>query len=660
MLIIGWLALFATAYKVAHLQHDYVNYDPFEILGIDLGSSSKDIKKAYHKLSLIYHPDKETGDEKKFLLISKAYAALTDDEARKNWETYGNPDGPGATSFGIALPSWIVEKENSILVLGAYALVFMIALPTIVGIWWYNSVKYGGDEVLLDTTQLYYFLIHKTPHMMLKRVIMIIAASPEFERSHNSEVIERPTDNYEVPQLIRELPTLNEKNRERPLCFGYSIKARALLYAHLSRMKLPANTLDQDRAYIVKKCPILIQEFVQCVAQLTMLAVAGRISKVNCPSLETLEAAMRLSPLIVQALWDSKSPLLQLPHITEDNLRYFTTKKRNIRNITTFAQMRNEDRRDMLRSLSQEQYEDIMIVLGNMPLLDVDTRTEVLDDEESGNITAGAIVTVTVTLTRKPMNTLFDQTESSKQPAVPIRENKENIAANGDVHEQAKRSIWEPKKGKGKGKRKKALKKQKGNEIEAPDAQSLEPVKEDAVTSKSKKAVVEESDEAADSGEGEESGPEMDSDHESSRSDSGSDRGSVSDQEDDDDDEEDWQKFQKKSVKKSKELEGKGRVSHPVHCPFFSDDKQEYWWIYLADKKRQALTSIPVLMTNLVEKEQVELKLTAPTKPGVYQYQVVVKSDSYVDVDIVKMIKVSLICLECSNACILRLLTYPF
>lgn len=39
-----------------------------------------------------------------------------DDEARKNWEKYGNPDGPGAMSFGIALPSWIVEKENSVLV----------------------------------------------------------------------------------------------------------------------------------------------------------------------------------------------------------------------------------------------------------------------------------------------------------------------------------------------------------------------------------------------------------------------------------------------------------------------------------------------------------------------------------------------------------------
>jgi preprotein translocase subunit Sec63 len=48
-----------------------------------------------------------------------AYQALTDDEARRNWEKYGNPDGPGAMSFGIALPSWIVEKENSVWVSSA-------------------------------------------------------------------------------------------------------------------------------------------------------------------------------------------------------------------------------------------------------------------------------------------------------------------------------------------------------------------------------------------------------------------------------------------------------------------------------------------------------------------------------------------------------------
>lgn len=133
--------------------------------------------------------------------LTKAYQALTDDEARKNWEKYGNPDGPGAMSFGIALPSWIVEKENSVWVLGLYALVFMVALPIAVGTWWYRSIRFSGDKVLLDTAQMYFFFFHKTPNMALKRVIMILAASLEFDKRHNSQVVERLSDNDEVPAV---------------------------------------------------------------------------------------------------------------------------------------------------------------------------------------------------------------------------------------------------------------------------------------------------------------------------------------------------------------------------------------------------------------------------------------------------------------------------
>jgi translocation protein SEC63 len=34
-------------------------------------------------------------------------------------------------------------------VLGLYALVFMVALPTVVGMWWYKSIRYSGDQVWL-------------------------------------------------------------------------------------------------------------------------------------------------------------------------------------------------------------------------------------------------------------------------------------------------------------------------------------------------------------------------------------------------------------------------------------------------------------------------------------------------------------------------------
>ena len=61
------------AYKTTQYDYEYANFDPYEILKVEIGSSQSVIKKAYHKLSLIHHPDKETGDEKSFMRLTKAY-----------------------------------------------------------------------------------------------------------------------------------------------------------------------------------------------------------------------------------------------------------------------------------------------------------------------------------------------------------------------------------------------------------------------------------------------------------------------------------------------------------------------------------------------------------------------------------------------------------
>merc|ERR1712112_192797 len=322
--------------------------------------------------------------------------------ARYNWEHYGNPDGPQAMQFGIGLPAWIVEEKNSVWVLGVYALIFMIGLPTAVWFWWSRSIKFSGEQVLLDTTQLYYYFFHKTPHMMLRRVLMVLAASLEFERGHNSEVMERPTDNAEIPQLMKCLPNLGINNKEKPLCFGYSVKARALLFAHLSRVPLPKLSLHQDRLYIVKKCPYLIHEMVSCISQLILLAHAGRIARL--PSLDTVEATMKCSSLVVQALWDKASPLLQLPHVEEDMLKHFYSKRRNIKSLAQLAKMSDEDRRLLLRGLAEEQYKDLVKVLGSFPSLSMSVTTEVVDDEKQHVVTAGSIITVTIRLERNSLS----------------------------------------------------------------------------------------------------------------------------------------------------------------------------------------------------------------------------------------------------------------
>jgi molecular chaperone DnaJ len=66
--------------------------DYYDILGIPKSASKDDIKNAYRKLALQYHPDrnKAAGSEEKFKEISEAYAVLSDDEKRKRYDTYGH------------------------------------------------------------------------------------------------------------------------------------------------------------------------------------------------------------------------------------------------------------------------------------------------------------------------------------------------------------------------------------------------------------------------------------------------------------------------------------------------------------------------------------------------------------------------------------------
>ncbi|MFH0782432.1 MAG: J domain-containing protein [Pseudomonadota bacterium] len=69
--------------------------DYYELLGVKKDSSPSEIKKAYRKLALKFHPDKNMGDKKaetKFKEINEAYAVLSDPEKKKQYDLYGSTD----------------------------------------------------------------------------------------------------------------------------------------------------------------------------------------------------------------------------------------------------------------------------------------------------------------------------------------------------------------------------------------------------------------------------------------------------------------------------------------------------------------------------------------------------------------------------------------
>ena len=64
--------------------------DYYEILGVPKDASADEIKKAFRKLAVQYHPDKEGGDESKFKEINEAYEVLKDTSKRQRYDQFGH------------------------------------------------------------------------------------------------------------------------------------------------------------------------------------------------------------------------------------------------------------------------------------------------------------------------------------------------------------------------------------------------------------------------------------------------------------------------------------------------------------------------------------------------------------------------------------------
>ncbi|CAG0898245.1 unnamed protein product [Cyprideis torosa] len=667
-IIVLWILIGIGIHHVSQLKEESEEFFPYEFLGISEGASVTEIRSAYKTLAKRLHPDNpETGDQTKFLRLRTAYEILTDDKARKNYELYGNVDGPVARTFGIALPSWIVGEENSTLVLGVYGLLFGVLLPCMVWLWWRKSMKFTSEEVLLETIHVYSSFLKRYPNMMVKKVLEALSCSKEFHPDY-SKSLARPTDEKEVPELINSFSkTLKFKPGKYIFCV---VKTHAILVAHLERIHLPNATLELDRLLIVAKCPNLIHEFITCFISLyqqlmfmkanererTELAVVdetfGKIKRSTMkqtkksqkrksrrerlkeksqtpdpPTLNTLESIMRLSPMIVQALPEKRSPLLQLPYMNESMLRHFVKKK--VRSLKCLAQQRPNERQLLLEKagLSSEEMVDVEGVLSRVPLVDMNVKLEVVAEEDRKDITKDCLVTVTVNLNRRAMRQLM--LRSSFEENQPVQEDEVSMsttlveAGAEEEEKKTKKPIWQRNRG--------MSKKKKGNKKKGKLKRGkLEEVRT-TVGTVTDQGNQQQTLESGDDDSGVESGEDV-----AVEDDAGERREGDDDEEWISDDLTDMMNKKRKEVL----LKGVSRMSHPVHAPYFPEDKQEYWWLYILTRiNPKKLITAPFHVTNLVEQEEVQLQFKAPSEPGEYSYVVVLRSDSYVGVSSAKRVR---------------------
>ncbi|KAF7455720.1 translocation protein SEC63, partial [Cryptosporidium felis] len=354
-------------------------FNPYEILDITPSSNIMSIKKAYRLMSLKYHPDKNPNDPTaaaKFMLIAKAYQALTDEVARSNYEKYGNPDGPTSMKVGIGLPSFLVSKKYQLFILCFFSLIILFVIPLVFIIYYRKQKKYASNGVYLTT--LYFYSAAISDSTRFKSLPEILALSTEFRsiRKIGSE------DDKVISHLANILPEFKKRsfNNNSPSFFV----TYYLILAHLYRK-------HSELTPTLRK---ILEEILGKSITLTSSMLEISISR-NFFHTTTSILVFRRS--LIQALdGGPNAPFLQLPYITENEVQHIKRGKTAARNLIEFIRQNPSDRKG-LAEFSESQKLDIDAFCCLLSPIAVDSKVMV-DDEQ--DIVVGDLGTIEIEIKR--------------------------------------------------------------------------------------------------------------------------------------------------------------------------------------------------------------------------------------------------------------------
>ncbi|GFP97576.1 Dnaj protein erdj2a [Phtheirospermum japonicum] len=424
--VLLWVIVTLLAVYIKHLNTEVQIFEPFSILGLEPGVSDSDIKKAYRRLSILYHPDKNPDPEahKYFVdYISKAYQALTDPVSRENFEKYGHPDGRQGLQMGIALPQFLLNIDGAsggILLLGIVGVCILLPL-TITVIYLSRSSKYTGNYVMHYTMYAYYHFMK--PSLAPSKVMEVFIRAAEY-----MEIPVRRTDEESLQKLIvlvRSELNLDPRNiRQEQAKFLKQhpalVKTELLMQAHLTRETTALSpSLERDFKKMLALAPRLLEELVK-IAELPctslylvsfgsfcVMAIIPR-TQLGHGWLRPAIGVVELSQSIIQAVplsarkatgasSEGYGPFLQLPHFSESVVKKIARKK--VRSFQDFREMNQLERAELLTQaagFSPDESQDVEMVLEMMPSITIDITCETEGEE---GIQEGDIVTMQAWIT---------------------------------------------------------------------------------------------------------------------------------------------------------------------------------------------------------------------------------------------------------------------
>jgi len=271
--------------------------------------------------------------------------------------------------------------------------------------------------------------------MRFKKLIEILSLSFEYM----SQIQIRRSDEPVLHKLKPLLPEV-EKTQNKPPKPGkkqklssspHSIKNSMLFYAYFSRL---GHELSPDLA---ADLDILLRQAHHLIIGIVEMTGSKRW-------LTPVVEAIQISQMVTQAVWSESSRtgrntnLLQLPYFTDEMIRKLNNKKWKISSTLQFLQLEQDQRREFLigEGLSESQIHDIEVVRDTFPHdVEMICKAHVEDDEENLGITAGSVVTLTITFERpsKPGGVL--QVEKPK-------EDPELLDVHAPFFPMAKKELW--------------------------------------------------------------------------------------------------------------------------------------------------------------------------------------------------------------------------
>ncbi|KAH9814020.1 Sec63 Brl domain-containing protein [Melampsora americana] len=407
-LALGWALLAYVGYCASFVKASAGTYDPFSILGISTGLSDKQIKRHYKRLSLKFHPDKlkltgnQTMEEVNahFVNITKAYKSLTDETIRKNYETYGHPDGKQDSSMGIALPKWIVESQNNVYVIGIYGLVFGLLLPWFVGKWWHGSRKFTKDQVRNESAALYF--TNLTEDTQFSHAIEVLSASEELKLLHqrNAKLYESKDFQRLEDQVKTALFNLTGEKLDGKLYNNgekYVRRTAILLYAHMLRIPITDTALLKVKHTAVNYARHLTMGMQSIVLGYNWLS--------------TFLVITTIQQRLIQAVHPALSPLLQLPYVST-KLAEKLAKENSITSPEQYFVLSEEEKRKLFPDIQGVEQKRLAAISERWPKLElISSEFKVVGEKI---VTPGCVIQFTIKVRISPPKAALNQPDEKK------------------------------------------------------------------------------------------------------------------------------------------------------------------------------------------------------------------------------------------------------